>query len=215
MATINNRAVTITVSDYRQLFTELNKIEPGLTKAMRTEIRAIAVPLRNSVKQGIPKSAPLIGIQRIKIGRLGWGEGKPATSVNLDTRRPSKKKREGTALARLVVPSAASALTDMAGKSGRFVGKRPLAKGNGSYSAVVPSGKYKGEVGYRYTYRNGVVAGRIHRNTGAQGRGLIRGLNRYGQASRWVYKNVDKALPRTRIEIIKVVDKYIAIVNRK
>jgi hypothetical protein len=208
----------ISITDANYLFKELKKLEPAIYKDLKANIRSDVQPMQKAVKQGIPGNAPLRGIAGNKIGRLRWGEGKPAKSVLISQKSPRKPRSDGKPVAAFValrVASAATVLTDMAGASMKYVGKRPLAKGNGNYSAIVPSGKYKGQMGYKYTYRNGVVAGRIHANTGKQGRGLIRGLDaRGGKASRWVWKNAEKQLPATVNNVQQTMNKTMAQMNR-
>ena len=181
-----NAKVYLSVTDAKFLYRELKKIEPQLYKELRQNVRKDIRPLQQGIKAN-------------NIGRLRWKGDKPPKQVLLSNRMPrSKKSGKGkvASAAVLRVTAAATALTDMAGKSGKYVGKRPYAKGNGAYSAVVPSGKYKGQIGYRYTSRaTGQPIGRIHRNTGGQGRGLIKGLDAYAKPSRWVWKTADKMLP--------------------
>jgi hypothetical protein len=214
-------AITLTVSGYRQLLTDMRKIEPGLNTEMRREIRKIGNPVRDAVKSGIPKTAKLsqmrgeTKVAPSSVGRLVWGAGVQANKAVLDTRKPSRKAKNGTSLVKIRVSSPATVMADMAGRSGKYIGARPYAAGTKSntYAYTTKSGEVI--FGYKYQYRvDGkiVVGGRRHRNTGGQGRGMIRGLG--GRGSRYVYPSVEKGLPVARYQISKVVDSYIAKVNR-
>lgn len=212
---VPTNAAYLTVTDYRDLLREIRKIEPGMMKQFRQDARKIGNPLRNQIRRGIPLSAPLSkpvsgGGMVTPVGRLSWGRGVAANKAVLETRIPARSKREG-ALVKVVVSSPATVLADMAGRSGRYIGQRRIAGGTRSNSMIVPSGKYKGEVGYAYTYRNGKIAGRRHRNTGGQGLGLIRGLGSH--PSRYVYKAAEKGLTPVRFEMLKLVNKYCADVT--
>jgi hypothetical protein len=216
---MSDLGVKVTVDGYRQMLTDLRKIEPDLTTQMRREVRAIAAPLRQAIKTSIPKTSPLSHMRKTtqsgneSIGRLRWGAGnKPANYTSLDLKKPKRNKKAGTSLARILVTSPATVMADMAGKSNKYVGARQYAKGTKSNSMVVTAGKYKGQLGYPYQYKNG-VSGRMHRNTGGQGRGMIKSLG--SKPSRYVYSSVERALPSARIEVLKIVNKYASIVNRR
>jgi len=209
----------LTVKGYRQMLTELRRIEPDLTKEMRREVRAIAAPLRKAIKSGIPKDAPLSHMRPKvsygdSVGRLRWGAGRPANYTSLDLKKPARKKKEGTSLARILVTSPATVMADMAGRSGKYIGARPYAKGTKANSYEIMRGKYKGQMGYGYRYAGSTqTEGRMHRNTGGQGRGMIRNLGKHG--SRYVYPAIEGALPGARVEVLKIVSKYAAVVNRR
>lgn len=213
----------MTVTDYRDLVKVLRQIDPALLREMRKNIRNDADPLRKSVRQGIPVASPLRGMRPDvnKIGRLAWGRGKQANSAVISTKVPRGKSPTGrTSLAKIVVSSAATVMADMAGKSGAWVGKRPLAKGTGNNKATVPFGKYKGQVGYRYTYHTAegtFIAGRIHRNTGRQGRAMISKLNNVvgHKASHFVWPKAEQGLPAAKDNIRVTLNHYIDIVNRE
>ena len=208
-------AMTLSVSGYREMMRDLRAIEPGLVTEMRREVRRIGNPVRDAIRSGIPKTAPLTNMTN-KVGRLSWGTtggGKVAANKTvLNTRVPRRKAKEGTSLVKIISSSPATVMADMAGRSGRYIGEKPYATGVKSNSMPIVRGKYKGEMGYRYTYRDGTVSGRKHRNTGGQGRGMIQNLG--VRPSRFVYPAAAKGIGPARREIALVVNKYIQIVNR-
>jgi hypothetical protein len=199
--TRNNAYMRFT--DYRDLLKTLRQVDSALAKKVRKDVRKEIGPMRTGIRNSIPASAPLSGMVN-RIGRLQWNEGKPARSVVIDT-RPSRAARKGLtgSLVKLVVGSPATVMSDMAGRSGAWIGARPLAKGTKKAAMVVKNGKYKGQMGYAYTYKNG-VSGRIHRNTGGQGRGMIQNLG--NTASRYVWPAAERALPETRLAVRRVLE---------
>lgn len=214
MASPVSNGATLKITDYRDLLRELRKIEPSLVREMKANIRQDAAPLRDSMRNAIPGSAPLSNMTT-PIGRLSWGRGKPAKSVVFDSRIPKKAYNGKMTLIRLVAGSPATVLADMAGKTGKYIGARPFAGSTKSNSMPITRGKYKGEMGYAYTYRGGVISGRKHRNTGGQGRGLITNLSgRAGKgASRFVWPAAEKGLPATRRLVKARLDQYFDIIN--
>lgn len=210
MALISSNGSYMSVTDYRDLMKGLRKIEPTLVKAVRKDIRKAASPLRDSVKNAIPASRPIYGMES-RIGRLSWGAGKPARSVVIDTRAPRVKPGSIVgSLVKLVAGSPATVLADMAGRSGRYVNARPYAKGTKKNSMLVTKGKYKGELGYAYTYRDG-VRGRVHK-INSQGRKLIAGLG--GNASRYAWPAAERGLPAAKMEVKKILEQAYDIINR-
>lgn len=216
----------ITVSGYRQMMTDLRRIEPNLVSEMRRKIREIGNPVRDSIRAGIPKTAKLsqmrgeTKVAPSSVGRLVWGAGVVANKAVLDTRKPTRKTKAGTSLVKIRVSSPATVMADMAGRSGKYIGQKPYAAGTKSnmHTYITKDGRVI--TGYKYQYRRKnedgsleiVVGGRRHRNTGGQGRGMISGLG--GRGSRYVYPAAEKGLPTAREEIRKVVNGYIARVNR-
>jgi hypothetical protein len=203
----------MSITDYRDLIRELKKLD--FIKAMRKNIRNDAKPLMKEIQNKIPTSAPLgnMSPQVNKIGRLAWSRGIPAKKVTFAAAAPGYKKKT-TALIKLVVPSAMTVVTDMAGKSGKYVNSRPLIKGFGSSAMMVERGKYKGQMGYRYTYRDGRISGRIHR-TNNQGRRMIENLSaRSGSASRYVWRGGAAGLEQTRTKLRMTLNSYVNIVNK-
>jgi hypothetical protein len=205
---------TMAVTDYRDLVRELKKVD--LLKPMRKEIRNDSKPLLKQIKSEIPSDRPLSHMSPDinKIGRLAWGRGVAAKKVELKQGAP-KRGSKAESLIRFVIPSAMTVVADMAGKSGKYVNKRPLAKGNGAYAMMVESGKYKGQMGYKYTYRNGKVSGRVHAIRG-QGRRMIENLTaKYAPASRFAYKGAEAGLVQTRAKVYITVKRYVNEVNNR
>ena len=205
----------VSLTDYRVVRRELRKIEPNLLKDMRDEYRELAKPLGETIQATIRGTRVPSGMHT-RIGRLSWDVNPrqtiQPTKFGIRT-APKRSKAEVTSLVSLRFRSAPLVLADMAGRVGNF-DSRPLAKGTAKSGMVVMSGKYKGETGYAYTYRDGSIRGRIHRNNG-QGRRFVEKLDAASgrKASHMVYKGAEQSLPAVRAAAQKIANKYASRVN--
>lgn len=214
----------VSIPDYRDLVKTMRQVEPMLLLQMKRDFRAVAKPLVQSVKSGIPKQPPTRGIHisrpqrtpsgfnpRVVPGRLTWGaneqnRNKRVDSVLAKTPRVRTKLRNGateTSIARVQVENAAVVMADMAGKSGAWIGKRSVTR---------PYRYSRGNV-FRAT-GNGVEQLRQHRING-QGRAMIEALNRKGRGSRFVYPAAESSLPAVRSQALNVLKGGFAKVNMK
>lgn len=199
----------LVVTDYRDIIKELRKIEAGLPKALRTEIKAIAKPVASAVSSNIPASPPTSGVHKryggvsgftpiVIPGRLTWGANSQNGNIKPKTvkfsYRPSRRLRQGksgfVSLASLEVPNAAVVMADMAGKSNKYTNKRPQTR--------------------EYPYSRSATGKRRHKING-QGIAMIRALKR--RPSRYVYPAAERAMPLAVNEASKVVNRYTNIVN--
>ena len=212
-----NDSAYISVTDYRFIVRELRKIEPQLAKDLRQNIRKAMKPWQAEVSRSIPVAEKQPTGMVTKIGRLSWETNTrqpvSADKVLVDTRAPRQRKDSlTTGWAKLRIMSPSVVLADMAGRSGKYIGLRKLAAGTRKNSMEVKSGKYKGQMGYAYTYKNG-VSGRIHRNTGGQGRGLISALGK--KPSRYGWPAATKNAHLIRREINKIFDDSLTLINSR
>jgi hypothetical protein len=195
-------STAVSLTDYRYLRRELNKIDPDINKRMRQRQRQIATPAQRAVKKSI-NSKPLTSgrhvsrpqrtisgfYPRVEPGRLTWGAGKPAKSVLIDTKVPKARSRGFNSIVRLRVQSPATVVSDMAGSVNKF-DRRP----------VTPVYPYKG-------------GQRKHRNNG-QGRGMVAALNKRGKASRFIWPAFDAVAPQVQAEGIKAIDEVVDVFNQ-
>lgn len=194
----------LSMTDYRTMVRTIRKVEPELIKRMRKNIREVAAPAQSAVKQNIPSVAPLSGMIRVHHGTKTWNYGAPAKSVVTDVKTSGRTNKKGyVTLGRLRVRSGATAIADMAGRSGNHVNK---------WTATRP---YM----YRY-YRNGqpIDAPRQHR-INDQGARMIDKLNeRYKKASRFAWPAFEKIQPAVRakamVVLSKLADDYNAIIRK-
>lgn len=205
------------ITDYEELIREMNRIQPSLVKSLQSDFTRIAKPVQTNVKNGIPISTPTSGIHknrksntisgftpRVVPGRLTWGansqnKNTPVRSVKIEKpsaykarRVMSKNRLPATSIARLRVDNAAVVMADMAGRSGKYVNKRPITR--------------------EYKYSRSASGVRKHRING-QGKAMIRALNT--RPSRFVWPAADKSRSAVQMQTRIVLEKAYASINRK
>lgn len=179
------------VQGVQQLIEELKRVDADHLKFLRKEIITEIKPLYMMIKQSIPNSAPLSGMNHG--GRTTWNQ--PTRVVG----KVSYRTRAGkNSLVSIRTTSAAVEMADMAGRKGQFdVGRRG---GNAGLSAEY------------------MIAGRKRRHVlNGQGKAMVRGLNsRAGRgASRYIWPSIEAQLPFVRDRVRKILDNYAAMVSRK
>lgn len=192
-------ATNFSVQDIRQLQRRLRDIEPGLRTQFMREIKQIAVIPNQAIKRAIPGIPPLSGFAGES--RVSWGKGKPAKSTTVRFRTQSSSKSLNTTLLAIRVNSVATSIADMAGRSGRSVGRG--YRGSGMTREFVK----RRRDGSTYLVRR--------RTTAEAGRKFIANLNRQtgNLASRFAWKSVENDLPTLQRRVIQVVNKYERIAN--
>jgi len=156
------------------------------------------------VQPALPTVAPLSGMN-YSGGFFGWNNQQskkgrvPPTRVSVSFRTSQGKDAKAmglqtTSLVSVRVVAPMTAITDIAGRSGKSVGKG--FKGTG-YSRP-------------YTDRYGNI--RRHKLNG-QGEALIRGLG--GRGSRYAWPAFESQQGRLSAEVLAIVQKYSIIANRK
>ena len=199
----------VEVTDIRRAERMLRDLDKEYVKEFRKDIKAIAKPIQQGIKSGITNTKmkpPLSGMKQVHFGRVAWGTNfapagakrpKPIKSA-LIQRVPEKARKRGTkSIVRVVVGSPGTVLADMAGSGGM---KKSI----------------EGQVtrSYDYMYKNG-PGKRTHRVNG-QGHAFVRNLNsEAGKASRYVWPAAEKAAPKTRKEMERIIEKYNNVLNVK
>ena len=175
--------------DVRALNRALREIEPGLVREMRKEIKSIAKPIEQQIKQNIPAQPPLSGMG-IGNGRLRWlGDVKPQKTSVSNALKASGRSLTAP-LVRIILMSPAVSMADMAGRVNK---SRPISRE------------------YQYRQRDGSIVRRRHRVT-TQGKHMIRNLP--GKASRYGWSALENKIDAVEKEIDKVLTKYYRIANR-
>jgi hypothetical protein len=194
------------VQDVRDLQKRLRAIEPKLRTEFMREVKAIGKEPQKAIRQAIPTSPPLSGLDPSGRGRnakIQWGkvtkgpQAGGAKSTTIRFRTQSGGKSLNTTLLGIRVNSAASSIADMAGRSGRSVG-----------AGYRGSGRTKPTV---RTYKDGSQSVVFTKPaTRKAGEAFIRNLNsRLGNnPSRMVYKAVEKNLPKISKDVQFVVNKW-------
>ena len=190
------------VQDIRALQRKLKEIEPKLRTEFVREIKSIGREPNKAIKESIDTVAPLSGLARPG-ARLQWGQvskgpkagGSKSTTVRFRTQAGGRSLN--TTLLGIRLNSPATSVADMAGRSGRSVGK---GYKNSGYSKPIVR-----------TYRDGSQSVQFRRRaTEKAGRAFITNLNdRLGaRPSRMAWKAVEKSLPKLSKDVQYVVDKW-------
>lgn len=191
----------IEITDLQRVLKELSKVNDETRKQFRRRFREIATPVQNEIKSGIRANrlgtpGRMRGFAKgPQPGRLTWGTGKPATSAIISMPRISTRK-QGMAISKITVGSAATVIADMAGKSNRKTASEPRTR--------------------FYPYSRAKKGVRDHKITQKGSRKFIQNLDTTmgNRASRVVYPSAEKALPEARNEMSRTLDYMVTQVNR-
>jgi hypothetical protein len=198
------------VQDIRDLQRKLKAIEPQLRTQFVRDIKAIGKEPNKAIKEAIPNTPPLSGLDPSGRGRnakIQWGKvtkgpaGAKSTTIRFRTQAGGKSLT--TTLLGIRVNSPASSIADMAGRSGRSVGAG--YRGSGRTRPTVR------------TYKDGSQSVMFTKPaTRKAGEAFVRNLNsRIGnRPSRMAWKAVEKSLPRLSRDVQFVVDKWSIVASR-
>lgn len=195
--------VEIVASDIRKLKRNLKDVEPGLQQQFVKDIKAIGKEASSPIKSAIKSVKPLSGMRHA--GKTAWGVGKPIDSTTVRSKMRTGGKSMTTSLVSVRINSAAVNIMDMAGRSGKSIGR---GKRNSGYTPVV-----------RRTADGGLVA-YARRTPYEAGKRFIESLNAVSGilkrgASRIAWPSIEKDLPEFERKIDGVIEKYYRTANRK
>jgi hypothetical protein len=187
-------------SDLRKLQKVLKDIDPELRKQLMRDAKAVGKEAESIVKPALPTNAPLSGMRTS--GAYGWNtqerKGKRTapnkTEVRFRTATGGNTIGGTTSLVSVRVVAPMTVISDIAGRSGSYVGRGD--KGSG-YSKP-------------YTDRFGNI--RRHKLNG-QGQAMIDGLG--GRGSRYAWPAIESSKARLEASVRDVVQKYVQIANRR
>jgi hypothetical protein len=201
---VGGTKLAYTVKNIRDLQKKLKEIEPGLRTQFVREIKSIGKEAEKPIKSAIRQVTPLSGMIN-HYGATSWNNGsKPPDSTTVRFRTQAGGKSLNTTLVSVRLNSAATNIVDMAGRSGRSIGK---GKRNSGLTPVI-----------RRTASGDLVA-YARRTPEAAGRNFIANLNAAvgvlkRDASRIAWPAVENDLPNFEKRIDGVVQKYYQIANR-
>jgi hypothetical protein len=181
----------LTVTDARELQKRLKAIDPILRKELLRDVKSVGKPIQSAIKNNLSSFTPLSGMRGN--GRMGFNQVKPFSSTTLSFRTRSSRHANETSLVSVRTNSPLTSVVDMAGKSGRFIGKG--AKSAPGYS--------------RSFQRNGKT---LRTRQSGQGEAFIRALGK--QPSRIVWPAAEKALPGVEAAINQILVRAYQVVNR-
>lgn len=107
--------------DVRELQRRMKAIEPRIRTEFMRDIKAVGLPLESDVKSAIGTIEPLSGMLKDK-GRLGWGNKYAPDKTTIQFRTSMGGRSLTTTLLRVKIWSPAVIISDMAGRSGRYIG---------------------------------------------------------------------------------------------
>lgn len=188
----------LSVEGLRNLQKRLRAIEPELRTQFMRDIKKIAVIPNQAIKNAIPATAPLSGMNGLT--NVSWGVGKPAKSTSVIFRTRSSGTSLNTTLLRIRVNSVATAIADIAGRSGRSIGQGKRGSGMTAFVKRTRSGELI------------AVARKTPYEAGAK---FIQNLNQRAnnRPSRFAWKAVEKDLPYLQQRVVGVVKTYENIAN--
>lgn len=189
-----NNAVTINVTDYRDMLRQINKIEPGLARAVKSNIKSIAETPRKAIRSAIPPTPPIRGMKR-KLSPVGktWNTRGNARTVTIkQSNMPPMRKIGDTrvlSMVKLKISSPATIIADMAGR-----------------------GKVR-RTGLTDWYMYPLAKAGVRRHTvTSQGDYMITALSKLGRGnepSRMVYPAAESVMPKVADEFYSLMD-YVA-----
>lgn len=190
------------VQEIRALQKKLKEIEPKLRTEFMREVKRIGKEPQRAIRDAIPNDSPLSGMTKPG-AKLQWGKvtkgaqsgGAKSTTIRFRT-QAGGKSLTSTLLA-IRVNSAASSVADMAGRSGRYMGKGYRSSG---FSKPI-----------RRTYADGSQSVEFRRQaTRKGGEAFVRNLNEKlkNRPSRMAWKSVEKSLPQLSKDVQFVVNKW-------
>lgn len=193
------------VKDIRQLQKNLREIEPGLRAQFIKEVKTVGKAAETPIKAALRQVRPLSGMIE-HYGATSWDHGKkPYDSTTVRFRTQAGGKSMTTTLVSVRINSAAANIMDMAGRSGRSIGKGKQGSGR---TPVI-----------RRTADGGLVA-YARRTTYEAGKKFVANLNAAAgivkrAASRIAWPAVEKDLPNFEQSIDKIIQNYYRVANRK
>ena len=178
---VNVGANDISVLDVRELQRRMREAGPNFRKEFLRDVKDIGKPLESKIRAEINSITPLSGFLADR-GRLGWNSGVAADKVTTQFRTSMGGRSLTTTLLRIKVWSPAVIITDMAGRSGKSIGK----------------GR-----------RNDNASPTTRRRNANQKKGetFIASLNREigGRASRIIYPAAESSLPKLTADTDRVL----------
>lgn len=211
-----NRAGLVGPNDYsvtqiRELQRSLKSIDPKLRTYLVRDAKKAGEPVQLAVKSAIRQITPLSGLTQ---GRLNFnasvdakGKTHKADDVKLQFRTRSTGRSDTTSLVSVRVQSPAVVMMDMAGKSGRSMGRG--YKGSG----MTREYPYKGGTRKHRVDGGGIKKPNRNYKFTTQGHALLANLG--GNASRYAWPAALDKIPAVRKEIELILEKAYTEINRK
>jgi hypothetical protein len=119
---VNIGANDVSVLDVRELQRRMKELDPKFRTEFLREIKDVGRPLESKIKTAIGTIEPLSGMLSDR-GRLGWGNGYAPDKTTVQFRTAQGGRSLTTTLLRIKIWSPAVIFMDMAGRTGKSIGK--------------------------------------------------------------------------------------------
>ena len=198
----------INVQGVREMLQLLDSVQPDAVRALRKEMRRIALPTVSAIKSNLPSSSPLSGMNHYGRTRFAGAEVKTELAFSDSIRSKTKP------LVTIVVQSPGDAvgleIADMAGRKTMMHGPALTYEYKGR-GRVGGRGRQK-PTRSRKVVRRGQTKEFSYRITG-QGKGMTDNLG--GIPSRYVYPALAGKENELAADMQKTLDKYAQKINYK
>lgn len=205
-----NSAVKVYASDWRMFVRELNKIDPQQVIELKKRWKEISQPAKESVqgelRGGLGFDGPMSGMRHG--GRTGWGTnygttGGPVTNAkrkkydDVISSALTRNKKGATGIARLIVKSAGTVLSDVAKRHGGRANARMYYIREFGGPQVMRSHAIQPRAVQEFLHKLGPVVKKSKR-----------------KVSRNVYPGFDKSLPAVSAKAKNAIDETIRFVEK-
>ena len=198
----------INVQGVREMLQLLDSVQPDAVRALRKEMRRIALPTVSAIKSNLPSSSPLSGMNHYGRTRFAGAQVKTELAFSDSIRSQNKP------LVTIVVQSPGDAvgleIADMAGRKTMMNGPKLTYEYKGR-GRIGGSGR-QNPTKSRKAVRRGQTAEFSYRING-QGKGMIDNLG--GIPSRYVYSALAGKENELASDMQKTLDKFAERINYK
>ena len=198
----------INVQGVREMLQLLDSVQPDAVRALRKEMRRVALPVVSAIKSNLPSTAPLSGMNHY--GRTRFAGAVVKTELAFSNSIRSQTKPLVTIVVQSPEDAAGLEIADMAGRKSMMNGPALTYEYKG-VGRVGGSGRQK-PTKSRKVVRRGQTAEFSYRITG-QGKGMTDNLR--GLPSRYVYSALANKENELALEMQKTLNKFAERINYK
>ena len=198
----------INVQGVKEMLQLLDSVQPDAVRALRKEMRRVALPVVSAIKSNLPSTAPLSGMNHY--GRTRFAGAVVKTELAFSNSIRSQTKPLVTIVVQSPEDAAGLEIADMAGRKSMMNGPALTYEYKG-VGRVGGSGRQK-PTKSRKVVRRGQTAEFSYRITG-QGKGMTDNLR--GLPSRYVYSALANKENELALEMQKTLNKFAERINYK
>ena len=198
----------INVQGVKEMLQLLDSVQPDAVRALRKEMRRVALPVVSAIKSNLPSTAPLSGMNHY--GRTRFAGAVVKTELAFSNSIRSQTKPLVTIVVQSPEDAAGLEIADMAGRKSMMNGPALTYEYKG-VGRIGGSGRQK-PTKSRKVVRRGQTAEFSYRITG-QGKGMTDNLR--GLPSRYVYSALANKENELALEMQKTLNKFAERINYK